>query len=105
MTEVELKEGQSAEPNKCGSCKFFKRNDVPETRTIRGGPQFEVDIWRGRCGWRPPPWLDRAAKETDGTFMNSREVLDTDSCDLYRTSGATFIQKRRWRVPQDTFGA
>lgn len=86
---IELGEGQTAEPNKCGSCEYFRhRQDRYDTMGI--------------CSFRFPPWVRRRGDEPNAVYeVDPRTVRDTDSCSLYvprggRESPAQFVQRRIW---------
>lgn len=71
-----------ADQLKCGSCHFFTR---------RG--ESEWDAKRGQCRLALPPQYARVPYNAEGQPENT--VDDTDSCDLWRASGKTFIVSRR----------
>jgi hypothetical protein len=72
----------SAEQFKCGSCHFFMR---------RG--ETEWDAKEGKCRLVLPPQYAQVPFDPEGQPPNT--VNDTDSCDLWRASGKTFIVSRR----------
>lgn len=88
---VELGEGQSAEPGKCGSCDFFRHR------------QEKYDTC-GICSVKLPPWVRKRGDEPkDDSEVDPRTVSDTDGCSLYRPRGllgdpVQFIQKRIWNA-------
>jgi len=69
---IKLEVGATAEPNTCGSCKFFER--VKD---------------HGHCNIRIPPWV--AYKPYNTNSLPPNFVYDADGCDLYRHSGETYI--------------
>ena len=103
MTSIRLGERQSAEPNTCGSCDYYRGSSGDS---------------RGNCGFKMPPWirlLHAHASETtiarDGstggrpamteTFENSGDptmVYDTQTCSFWAPSGLTYVQDRTWTV-------
>jgi hypothetical protein len=102
---------QSAAPNKCGSCALFRRAYVdPPWRE-------EYPATGGGCGLRFPPWvklLHTHAKvgSKDSGFPVGEEyvensnadwtrVEDTESCDFWRASGATYVKDQTWSVSSD----
>lgn len=82
---------QNAEPGRCGSCAFFSR------RTDR-----ERDSG-GDCRFQPPPqfamrWhLPSKKVEEDECYPSYTN--DTDTCDLYRSSGSRYVKQINWSVP------
>lgn len=83
--EITLPVGATAEPDTCGSCKFFRRK--PD----------DYNASRGTCGFRFPPKFDFwFAKVTVNDFQGTElDIADTDRCDLYRFSGKVYIVQRR----------
>ena len=90
---VRLKEGQSAEPSKCGSCKLFNRQSD--------------QLGRGWCSLKFPPWVKishaHAQVEKDGTEIveNSSDwtlVYDHEDCSFWRPSGLTYIKEQVWTI-------
>lgn len=91
--EITLPIGATAEPDTCGSCKFFRRKDDGCT---------PGSVW-GKCGFVMPPiiatsWdirgLDPKQKDREYTG-NEDTIKDTARCDLYRHSGKVYIVQRR----------
>lgn len=89
--EIVLRVGASAEPDTCGSCKFFERRDDEWSPT------------RGFCRFKFPEkiatqWdirrVDPKMKDQEYTG-NEDQIKDTDRCDLYRFSGQVYIVQRR----------
>lgn len=98
MTEpLRLYDPQTADPRKCGSCKFFRR--VP-----LGDQQYPTK--EGNCGFRFPPWvklLHSHARIEGGSevFENSRDVTlvqDADGCSFWHPSGLTYVRDQVWSV-------
>jgi hypothetical protein len=94
MSEIILTPGATAEPNTCGSCRFFNRNPTGD------GEQYRMN---GICVFKfppkmPTPWdirrIDPKYKDDEytGTEM---WIKDTDSCDLYKPDGKYYIIQRR----------
>lgn len=86
--EITLPVGASAEPDTCGSCKFFERKDgySPMYGQCRITlPAKMADKWDIRR-------IDRKDREYTG---NEDQIKDTDRCDLYRFSGKVYIVQRR----------
>lgn len=85
--EITLPLGASAEPDTCGSCKFFQR-------MTDSGPSYAME---GRCRFKlPKAQMERFALRE---YRDNDEVLglmtDTDRCDLYRPDGKVYIVQRR----------
>lgn len=87
----ELGQGQSAEPNQCGSCQYFRHR------------QEKYDTM-GICSFKLPPW---ARVRGDGrnavNEVDPRTVRDTDDCSLYKARNLAgepveFVQQRIWRA-------
>ncbi len=91
MTTITLPPGTSAEPNTCGSCKFFRRTDASYADVYRD---------RGWCQIRLPPLPERyqplaVSRDTEeGDSWGPRARTDDMSCDLYRHSGETYVVQR-----------
>lgn len=79
---IELQSNQSADPDRCGSCKYFRR-------TRDGESEFPCST--GLCIIVLPSWVQPAKQEVP------REVRDTMRCDLYKPSGQEFQRTRVWR--------
>lgn len=85
--EITLPVGATAEPDTCGSCKFFKR-------TMDLGP-YNANM--GICRFKLPPrqmegYVLREYRDGD---ENRDKMQDIDRCDLYRFSGEVYIVQRR----------
>lgn len=86
-SEIILPIGASAEPDTCGSCKFFVR---------------DADLWpvgRGRCKFKMPPGVATKYdipqdREAENSYQYDR-TLDTERCDLQRPDGRVYIVQRR----------
>ena len=91
--EITLSVGCSAEPNTCGSCKFFERKglDQPYNQT------------QGFCRIVLPKKIAEQIdirmidpKQRDAEYTgNEDQIKDTDRCDLYHFSGKVYIVQRR----------
>jgi hypothetical protein len=88
MTAGELTGDQTADPGKCGSCEWFKRNEY---------------IGPGRCLLVLPPHA--AIKEyPQGKNEDWRDpalTYDTGSCSFYRSANVEYTKKIFWTVPQN----
>lgn len=92
MIEITLAPGATAEPNTCGSCKFFERKDFDDRYGTYGFCRFlfpakialQSDIRR----------LDPKMKDEEYTG-NENQIKDTDRCDLQSPDGKTYIVQRR----------
>jgi len=92
--EITLPVGSSAEPNTCGSCKFFRRNN--------DGVNYRMN---GTCGFvLPAKVVEQSAMRgiTDEVRKKDRDytgtedwIKDTDRCDLQRSDGKVYIVQRR----------
>lgn len=84
--EITLPVGATAEPDTCGSCKFFVRLD--DLRPVN----------QGRCNIKLPPMLATKYETTKGDVENSYQFdlkQDASRCDLYRPDGNAYIVSRR----------
>jgi hypothetical protein len=81
-SDIVLTLNATADIGKCGSCHFFER---------RG--ETEWDAKRGVCRLTLPPQFARVPYDAESQPENT--VDDTDSCDLWRASGKTFIVSRK----------
>lgn len=84
---ITLPLGASAEPDTCGSCKFFDRmlDPFPEGRT-------------GVCKFKLPPQVATMRQIPSREVENSYEyerTTDTSRCDLYKPDGKQYIIQRR----------
>lgn len=90
ITPITLPVGASAEPETCGSCKFFKRGPLTD------GP-YEGSS--GDCGIRMPPQKEFYKKmtyeEVGESDRSPNWIKDTFGCDLYRADGKTYIVQRK----------
>ncbi len=82
MTEVILPVGASAEPETCGSCKFFRRRD--------GGDCY------GYCQIKLPPNKEYfVVKQVTGDEYEASNFLkDNASCDFWKSNGVRYIVQR-----------
>lgn len=85
MNDVVLPLGSTAEPNTCGSCKFFYRIGADYGQTYQN---------MGRCQIKLPP-MNFQDKGWDGEGFGPRSLQDTASCDLHRPDGKSYIVQRR----------
>lgn len=80
--EITLSVGATAEPDTCGSCKFFHRPDDTYNGAHVGHCSLLLPGKYVTKGWdgngRPPTLMD-----------------DTDRCDLWRSDGQLYIVSRR----------
>jgi hypothetical protein len=88
--EITLTVGASAEPDTCGSCKFFERKN--DWRTIYGQcriklPSKLADQWDIRR-------IDPKQKDREYTGTED-QIKDTDRCDLQRPDGKVYIVQRK----------
>ena len=90
MPEITLSVGCSAEPDTCGSCRFFARDG-------------DYDRAQGKCNIKLPKkladqWdirrIDPAQKNREYTGTED-QIKDTDRCDLQRPDGNVYIVQRR----------
>lgn len=84
--EFTLPLGASAEPDTCGSCKFFVRLD--DLRPVS----------QGRCNIKLPPMLATKYETSKEGWENSYQFdlkQDTERCDLQRPDGKIYIVQRR----------
>ncbi len=86
--DITLAPGATAEPNTCGSCKFFKRD-------MNNGP---YEMARGNCEIRMPPlkqyFRTMTYEETGERDRAPNWVSDSAGCDLYRHDGKQYIVQR-----------
>ena len=90
--EITLPVGASAEPDTCGSCKFFKRKNDGEWFAMHGFCKIELPKKIAT------KWDIRGVdpKMVDAEYTgNEDQIKDTDRCDLYRFSGQVYIVQRR----------
>lgn len=80
--EITLPVGAAAEPDTCGSCKFFSRRD--------NGAYYAS---QGNCAIHLPPQI--AQKGWDGEGFGPSGKQDTDRCDLQRPDGKVYIMQRK----------
>lgn len=73
---VVLQLGQSADPDACGSCKFFQRHEWNSNST-------------GDCKITMPPYLVR--KDWDGEGKPPNLVDDKCGCSLHVHTGKTYV--------------
>lgn len=93
MTEIVLGLEQTAEPHTCGSCHFFGRRSFSETY-IKNEDVVRDAMRGGYCKFKMPP---QVAIRQQGEGAPTNWINDTDSCDLWRSSGKTFIVSKRVR--------
>ncbi len=94
--EITLSVGASAEPDTCGSCKFFERR------------RDDFDRMYGECKLKFPTkvveqrtirTIDPKQRDLEYTGNEDR-IKDTDRCDLQRPDGQVYIVQRR--IPERT---
>lgn len=92
--EIILTPGASAEPDTCGSCKFFERKPVNDGEWHR---------MNGFCRFLFPAKIalqsdlraiDPAQRDAEYTG-NENMIKDTDQCDLHKPDGKVYIVQRR----------
>jgi hypothetical protein len=91
--EITLMPGASAEPDTCGSCKFFERRRNDKYDGMYGNCRFKFPEKTVATGWDIRR-LDPALKNAEYTG-NEERIKDTDRCDLWKHSGNTYIVQRR----------
>lgn len=83
--EITLPVGASAEPDTCGSCKFFSRDDL-------------WPVGSGTCRIKMPPGVASRymlpGVEIENSFELDR-IPDSERCDLQRPDGKTYIVQRK----------
>lgn len=84
MATVRLEGAMSADPNTCGSCKLFRRDDSGRDGT------------GGRCNYRSPPMVEGKAWDGEGSTPSS--TMDQRSCSEWRPSGDTYERVQTWTV-------
>jgi hypothetical protein len=90
--EITLSPGASAEPDTCGSCKFFERKNDGEFYRMHGFcriklPEKIPEQSAIRC-------IDPKQKDREYTG-NEDQIKDTDRCDLQKPDGKVYIVQRR----------
>ncbi len=88
---IELPWGQTAQPGKCGSCKHFGRRAFTETYIKDEGVVLEA-MKGGYCKFKLPPHVQQRQQEEGGP---TNWCNDTDSCDLWKSSGKVYIEKHK----------
>lgn len=91
--EVMLLVGATAEPNTCGSCQSFRRR-------VDSGEWYSTN---GTCNFKFPTKVAEMAnirevdpRRRDQEYTGNEDMIqDTDRCDLYRSTGLTYIVQRR----------
>ena len=81
---------QTAAPGTCGSCKFFVRRSIEATYVDRRYTDIPADK-QGYCKFCFPPNRIYARQEWDGNSPPLDTVQDFDGCDLWQSSGETYI--------------
>lgn len=90
--ETTLSVGASAEPDTCGSCKFFERKDYDERRGIYGFCRIALPAKIAQQS--TIRMIDPKMKDQEFTG-NEDQIKDTDRCDLQRSDGKVYIVQRR----------
>lgn len=93
MSAITLPVGASAEPDTCGSCKFFRRKRE-DYNQAQGFCEFVLPK-RVAEQWSVRRLQDQVAKTDSDYTGNEDQIKDTDRCDLYRFSGQVYIVQRR----------
>jgi hypothetical protein len=95
---IELPLGQTAQPYKCGSCFFFgRRTGEPPSymsAEMRDGTFLNKG---GYCKLKLPPQYAR--KENNPESAPTNWINDDNDCDLWRSSGKTYIEKHKVVLP------
>lgn len=92
---IELHPDWSASSGECGSCRYFKR---------RASSLDDSDT-HGVCMFVLPKHIASKidippSRGTDHVWeVDPRTVQDRDSCDLYKSTGRQYAQKRYWSAP------
>lgn len=87
---IQLSQGQNAEPNTCGSCKFFKRYDD-------GNGGYNT----GACTFIFPPQValgKQTYNDRDEEYTDSRQCADTYSCHLYQSNNKEYGKIKYWKA-------
>lgn len=100
--EIILPVGSSAEPDTCGSCKFFERKGDNEYYRMHGFCRIELPKkFFTQRDLRIFAVTNKIWKDQEYTG-NEDQIKDTDRCDLYRYSGKVYIVQRR--IPPEKVG-
>lgn len=92
--EITLIPGASAEPDTCGSCKFFERKNVDGYENHGSWGFCRIMLPKKVAVQMNIRMLD--SKERDQEYTgNEDQIKDTDRCDFQRPSGKTYIVQRR----------
>lgn len=94
MSAITLPLGASAEPDTCGSCKFFKRKDDNAYYAMHGFCIFQLPSKIAER-WSIRQLQDQLLKIDRDFTGNEDQIKDTDRCDLYQFSGKVYIVQRR----------
>lgn len=90
--EITLGVGASAEPDTCGSCKFFDRKTDNPYYSAYGQCRFTFPA-KIATAWNI---RDIDPKQRDREYTgNEDQIKDTDRCDLHRHDGKIYIVQRR----------
>jgi len=89
--EITLSVGASAEPNTCGSCKFFERRG--DGYAASGG-FCRIKLPAKIADQNAIRSIDPKMKDAEYTGNEDR-INDTDRCDLQRPDGKVYIVQRR----------
>lgn len=90
--EITLGVGASAEPDTCGSCKFFERKDYDERFGVYGF--CRISLPAKIVQQSTIRMIDPKMKDQEYTG-NEDQIKDTDRCDLHRPDGKVYIVQRR----------
>lgn len=88
--EITLPVGASAEPDTCGSCKFFSRDN--DWRTVYG--QCKIKLPSKMASQWDIRGVDPKQKDREYTG-NEDQIKDSDRCDLQRPDGKVYIVQRK----------
>ena len=81
--------GANAEPNTCGSCKFFRRDRDYDSASGK----CEIVLPKKLASQRDIRSIDPKQKDREYTG-NEDQIKDTDRCDLYKSDGKQYIVQR-----------
>lgn len=92
--EIVLMPGASAEPDTCGSCKFFERKDYEDRRGPWGFCRIALPKkFFTQRDLRVFAETTKIWKDQEYT-SNEDQIKDTDRCDLQRPDGKVYIVQR-----------
>jgi len=90
LEPITLPLGSTAEPDTCGSCKFFKRADAAS---------YPCNQDRGWCRFVLPPMMQKFVlyqykSDEEGDGWGPRARNDTERCDCQVSDGKNYIVQR-----------